>query len=101
MTREQQIQHLNSLADTAKTILTAKGDDYANTDRLSNFKDAGKIVGISPEQQCLSMIAVKVARLGNLLKPGASPKNESVKDSILDLFCYAALLHMIESEHEL
>jgi len=97
MNKKQQVDVFNALVEKATDILLKKGDDYANTDRLSNFKDAGKITGISTQQHCLALIATKVARLGNLYK-GVIPNNESIQDSILDLFNYAALLYMIETE---
>lgn len=98
MTKEQQIDTYKELIDKAQKTLLNKGDDYANTDRLSNFKDASKIAGISTQQQCLSLIAVKVARLGNLYK-GNKPHYESIQDSIIDLFNYTALLYMIETDN--
>ena len=97
MNKEQQAAAFKILCEKAENVLLKKGDDYANTDRLSNFKDAGKITGISAEQQCLSLIATKVARLGNLFS-GKVPKNESIEDNIMDLFNYAALLYMIKTE---
>ena len=97
MTKQQQIDSFQELVVLAENTLLKKGDDYANSDRLSNFKDAGKITGISTQQHCLALIATKVARLGNLYS-GKTPNNESIKDSILDLFNYAALLYMIETE---
>lgn len=99
MTKQEQIDSFNELVKKAENVLLKKGDDYANTDRLSNFKDAGKITGITTEQHCLALIATKVARLGNLFS-GKTPNNESIQDSILDLFNYAALLWMIESEKQ-
>lgn len=97
MNKQQQIEAFKELVEKAETLLLSKGDDYANTDRLSNFKDAGKITGISTQQHCLALIATKVARLGNLFN-GKVPNNESVQDSIVDLFNYAALLYMIEKD---
>ena len=97
MNKQQQVDAFNELVSKAQEILLKKGDDYANADRLSNFKDAGKITGISTEQHCLALIATKVARLGNLYS-GKTPNNESIQDSILDLFNYAALLYMIQTE---
>lgn len=76
--------------------LMRKGSDYSDlSDRLSNFKMAGAITGLSPEQNCLSLIATKVARLGQLLAPGRTPSNESVQDSVLDMANYAVLLAML------
>ena len=98
MNKQRQIESFKKLVEKAENILLKKGDDYANTDRLSNFKDAGRITGITTEQHCLALISTKVARLGNLFS-GKVPNNESIQDSILDLFNYAALLNMIVEEN--
>jgi hypothetical protein len=97
MKKQEQLAAFDELTNKAFKIMISKGADYANEDALSNFKNAASIVGISPEQQCLSLIAVKVARLGNLFK-GVEPNNESIQDSIIDLYNYTALLYMIETE---
>ncbi|MEP7198032.1 MAG: hypothetical protein ABI851_16050 [Saprospiraceae bacterium] len=99
MTQEQQQKHFNELTSKMKEVLFKKGNDYANQDRLSNFKLAGTICGMTPELNCLNLIATKVARLGVLLQDiGIQPNNESITDSILDLANYAVLLDMIVSE---
>lgn len=98
MTREKQELHFNNFVDTQKGILFKKSKDYAtDVDVLSNFKLAGSICQLTPEQNCLSLIATKVARLGVLLQ-GKIPNNESIQDSVLDLANYAVLLDMIISE---
>lgn len=94
--QEQQIE-LEKIVAEIKQTMFKKGNDYANEDRLSNFKLAGSIVGLTASQNCLSLIATKVARLGVLLK-GTEPNNESIDDSILDMICYSCLLSMIERE---
>lgn len=98
MNSEQQQKHFSDFVDRQGKILFKKGNDYSNEDRLSNFKLAGSICGLTPAQNCLSLIATKVARLGVLLKNNSIPENESVSDSIIDLANYAALLHMIVIE---
>jgi len=95
MTKEQQEKHFNEVTETMRAILLSKGDDYANEDRLSNFKLAGSISGLNAELNCLSLIATKVARLGVLLNSDKTPNNESVQDSVLDLANYSILLSMI------
>jgi hypothetical protein len=100
MTRETQSKLLGEFYAEKKNILKLKGEDYANEDVLSNFKTAGANIGISAEQQCLSLIATKVARLGNLLS-GKTPNNESVSDSILDLSNYTDLLYCLVNEEYL
>ncbi len=98
MTLEQQQHHFERMINKMAGIMMSKGNDYANEDRLSNFKLAGAISGISAEVNCLSLIATKVARLGNLLNSKEKPNNESIRDSVLDLANYAILLDMILSE---
>jgi len=95
MTQQEQIKHFESFTTQMKEILFKKGNDYANTDRLSNFKLAGSICQLKAEQNCLSLIATKVARLGVLLNSEKTPDNESVQDSVLDLANYSVLLSMI------
>ena len=55
---------------------------------------------MSAEQQCLSLIATKVARLGILIN-GKAPNNEAIRDSVLDLTTYSILLDAILFEQEL
>lgn len=95
MNKKEQEEYLDKTFQKMKAVLLNKGEDYANTDRLSNFKLAGNICGISPELNCLSLIATKVARLGVLLNSNKSPNNESIEDSVLDLSNYALLLGML------
>lgn len=90
--------HFDKLITELSKILISKGGDYANDDRLSNFKLAGTICGLTPQQNCLSLIATKVARLGVLYQPGKAPNNESILDSIKDLINYGILLHMLEAD---
>lgn len=97
MTKEKQEAHFEAFTQKQREVLLKKGDDYSQIDRISNFKLAGAICGLTPEQNCLSLIATKVARLGVLLG-GKVPNNESIQDSVLDLANYAVLLDMIMSE---
>jgi len=95
MNLETQQKNFLEITEQMKSIMFAKGNDYANEDRLSNFKLAGNISGLTPELNCLSLIATKVARLGVLLKNDKTPNNESIHDSLLDLANYTILLTMI------
>ena len=95
MNREEQLKIFNSFVGQMGDVLVKKGKDYGNEDCLSNFKLAGTIAGLTPELNCLSLIATKVARLGVLLNSKEEPNNESISDSVLDLANYSILLHMI------
>ena len=99
MKLEEQVKHFETFVEAQKKIMLSKGNDYANDDRLNNFKVAGEVCGIPADVQCLSLIATKVARLGVLLK-SKNPNNESIRDSVIDLANYTALLDMILSETE-
>lgn len=98
MTKEEQLQHFSYFTEKMKRTLFSKGDDYANEDRLSNFKMAGAIAGGDAKTNCLNLIATKVARLGVLINSDQEPNNESIADSILDLANYSVLLSMIIEE---
>ena len=101
MTREEQIEHFDALVAQMRNTLIAKGDDYANSDRLSNFKDTAAICGLQPRQIVLTMIAIKVARLVVLLNKEGGPINEPIADSVLDLANYAILLDMVVAETDI
>ena len=98
MTKQEQEDFFDEYVKRMRDVLLNKGDDYANRDRLSNFKLAGLIAGGNAKTNCLNLIATKVARLGVLLNSNDEPKNESVSDSIMDLANYALLLAMINYE---
>ena len=95
MTQEEQVKHFEVIITQMRETLFKKGNDYANEDRLSNFKLAGAICGLTAQVNCLSLISTKVARLGVLLNSDKSPNNESIQDSVLDLATYSILLSMI------
>lgn len=92
---DKQKEVFEETISTMREIMFKKGNDYAGEDRLSNFKLSGAICGLSAEQHCLALIAVKVARLGQLISAGKTPNNESIEDSIIDLGNYTLLLKMI------
>lgn len=100
MNLQQQNEHFDRFISKQKETLLKKGNDYADEDRLSNFKRAGSIISILPEQNCLSLIVIKVARLGVLLSGNKNPDNESIRDSILDLANYAILLDTLLEDRE-
>jgi hypothetical protein len=95
MTRDEQVEHVRDFMQRIGSTMLNKGDDYANEDRLSNFKLAGNITGIGASLNCLNLIATKVARLGVLLNSDVEPNYEGVRDSVLDLAVYAILLDQI------
>jgi len=97
MTKQEQQTQLSSIFEEIAKIQNSKGDDYANADRLSNFKIVASMVGVTPEQVLLVFIATKVVRIGNL-QGSKTPNNESIDDSIIDLVNYGILFHMLRGE---
>ena len=98
MNIKEQTLHFKQFSQKQEEVFLAKGNDYSNEDRLSNFKTVAAITNLSAETVALVMIGIKVARLGVLLKSATSPENESVRDSALDLANYSVLLDAILSE---
>ena len=101
MTQEKQIDLLEQFHKDKMETLISKGKDYASKDDiLSNFKNSGAIVGVSKERQILSLIATKVARLGNLLDNKDNPNNESIEDTVKDLSGYVDLIYCALKESQ-
>ena len=101
MTQEKQIDLLVQFHKDKMETLISKGKDYASKDDiLSNFKNSGAIVGVSKERQILSLIATKVARLGNLLDNKDNPNNESIEDTVKDLSGYVDLMYCAFKENQ-
>ena len=99
MKKETQLELFKKFTEKQLEIISSKQEDYCDTEEcvLGNFKTAGANAGISTEQQILSLIATKVARLGNLFK-GKIPNNESIEDSIIDMANYCFLLYCTRNE---
>ena len=98
MNKVEQKNAFDKIMDQCAEILLRKGDDYAlDTDRLSNFKLSGQIIGVEPEMQVLSLIATKVARLGTLMN-NYCVSNEPIEDTVFDLINYSILLKMVMDE---
>jgi hypothetical protein len=97
--RSRLLKEWDRLTGNIAETMVSKGQDYAGEeDRLRNFKVAGAISGISPKQQCLSLIATKVARLSTLYTSGRKPNNEPTLDSEYDLIVYGFLQSMLTME---
>lgn len=92
------------LMESGKLLLN-KSKDYANEDVLANFKRMSYLAGtlgiyphVSPADCALFLALLKVDRWTNLRRKGASPKNESVKDTVMDLLNYVELAYCCDVE---
>lgn len=93
MNKQEQLQFARDKFNDILELLESKGDDYANEDRLSNFKETGILCGTTAFQVCLNQIGIKISRIVNLI--GKEARNESMEDSLQDLTTYSLLLQMI------
>ena len=92
MTYEEQKEFLEKFQNQMKELLLSKGNDYSNIDCLSNFKATAAVTQQHPRSTVLTMIGIKVARLGVLLNTSKEVKNEAIEDTVIDLANYAFLL---------
>ena len=106
MTSIEQKKVYNDMHHKITDIIKSKGHDYAGADVLSNFKtvsEAATLLGIdvsNPTNYALFMVILKIARLGNLLSAGKTPKNESIDDSFLDGINYFKLAYCCYKEEK-
>jgi hypothetical protein len=98
MTTDDLLKEYDEFVAKQRDILDKKNRDYAGNDATHAFRSVAKVAGVSPEQVCLVMIATKATRIGTLLN-ATTINNESLEDSIDDLFNYAALLHIVRHEN--
>lgn len=69
-----------------------KSHDYANQNNAyANFERQAGITNTSVDMVFFNAIAIKIARLTELVGNSKEPKNESIDDTILDLANYAAI----------
>lgn len=73
--------------DAAGELLLKKHDDYGPTN--ISMSPGGPLNGLRVRMHD------KVARINNLIDSGATPQNESLRDSFLDLLNYSAIALMV------
>lgn len=95
---EQKVIFADQIAEIEK-ILTRKGEDYTKgKDSLEVFKKIAHLSDSTPLDVCKMFVCAKVVRINNLLQAEKSPNYESIRDSFLDLQCYAILWEQIYIE---
>lgn len=79
--------------DDCLSTLLKKANDYAsNTDCFSNFKFISQICKVPIEKTFLQFLAVKIARLSELVGESKEVRNESIEDTLKDLANYSCLM---------
>ncbi|HWQ20228.1 MAG TPA: hypothetical protein VN455_10665 [Methanotrichaceae archaeon] len=84
-----------------QTLGIKAGEYMQDDDRHWNFKQAGAILGCSPEEALLGMLAkhiVSVLDLARASGRGEVPSKELVKEKIGDWICYGVLLEGLFEE---
>lgn len=88
---------VEEILDECKRMTAAKGQDYTtdvNVDRFENFSRCALVSGwfVSDRDKVYAtLITLKLARLASLLGRDKDVKNESIKDTFIDLVNYSAL----------
>jgi hypothetical protein len=88
----------HALLEEVATLSDAKNHDYAHeADPLSNFRQATQF-GLTPLQGVFVRMGDKYARLSQLAS-GKVPKNESMRDTLIDLAVYSLIAVLLLDEH--
>ena len=95
MNTTQFLDIIKKYSKEALSLIEKKNKDYANCydSQFRNFDNSANIAGITPEQGLLVRMGDKLLRAGNIInKQEISVKEESIKDTLLDLSNYALIL---------
>lgn len=94
--------YIQSSAQLLAKTLDSKNSDYRIGGEFSNFEQAAKFADIDVLEVMLAQIGIKFTRIQGLTGTASELRNESVKDSLLDLAGYAIIAHAyLESSDEL
>ena len=100
MTIGELLNEWEALQAGKKEILSSKNNDYASSqDAFSNFKFISLVSGIPVEKTFLQFIAVKLARLMELMNKDKEVKNESIDDTLIDMANYVELLYLYRKDY--
>lgn len=85
-------EELEVFQSTMREVLVKKSNDYSHEDALSNFKTTAAVTQTKTNSTILTMMGIKIARLGVLINQSKEPKNEAIEDTLIDLANYSFLL---------
>ena len=105
MKRQTMLQMITDDTETRLHVFADKSNDYATDDALSNFKRMNILcktldidVRRSPGDCARFLQVLKLDRKCNLLSKGVEPKNESIKDTVMDEHNYIDLAYGCDIE---
>ena len=102
MNRRELFELHRDLSEDALEVMKNKNEDYSsNNDPFANFKGSQSL-NIDPVKGALIRCSDKLSRISSFIDNGTlKVKDESVKDTIIDLINYSVLIYgMIQEEEE-
>lgn len=98
MNNQEFIKLVDEVHSKTGALLKMKGAEYSNdTDRLSNFKESAKLLGLQPEQVAMTFMHKHYCSIMNYIKAVAAGKtivsSEPIEGRFHDLinYCYLTL----------
>jgi len=94
---------VNARLEAVKNTLLAKAEEYARGDKLSNFKSAGALQGITPEKALGGFVAKHIVALYdfiNDIEEGVLQPFLRWDEKIGDIIAYMCLLDVMIHERE-
>lgn len=92
--QKENVDAINTLFMECIDTMIKKGHDYAdNNNCFSNFEFIAKTCSIPTEKAIMVFIAVKIARITQLLEKQETKVGESIEDSLKDIINYCGILH--------
>lgn len=102
MTREDLLKRHEMLCKEARDLMNLKNRDYAGNEGIEPFANFTRVeaMGIcSTEQGFMTRITDKMSRLSSFLRAGKmNVKDESFRDTVVDVINYMVLLESYLSE---
>lgn len=99
MTNQEFTDVFDRRMELARKVLVKKGEEYAsNTDRLHNFKQAGAMLGESPEQALWGMNAKHIISMQDMIKAPDTVTEAQADEKIGDAINYLILLEALLKE---
>jgi len=83
----------------ARLLMEKKNHDYSKLGAFDNLKLCEAAGVCSPTTGVLVRMCDKIGRLASVLEKGTAVKDESVRDTVIDLINYAVILDAIGSEY--
>lgn len=101
MNHDELLAHSKAVFDECITTMEKKNKDYAHDgDAFANFRFA-EMVNVPVGKAILVRMSDKLARISNCINKGeVAVKTESVRDTLMDLINYTAILAAYLSTNE-